>query len=126
MSWKLVWTEDDAGVADGLATLDGNALVIQDPASASATPAGLRIVRADPTGKLAVGWLPTGVPSGVAALDGASRAEAAGLVVSGVQVVGSQQPPVPDPMGGGMIDVECRDSVMQILAALRSHGLIEP
>ncbi len=97
MAWKLVWTEDDAGVPDGLATLDGSALVIQDPASASDAPGGSLIVRAEPTGKLSVGWLPTGDPNGVASLDGASRVEADGVVVSGVQVVGSQQTPVPDP-----------------------------
>ena len=126
MAWKLVWTEDDAGVPDGLATLDGNALVIQDPVNASMAPGAMLIVRADPTGKIDTGWLPTGTPNGVAALDGASRVEADGLVVSSTQVVGAQQPPIPDPMGGGMIDVECRDSVMMILGALRTHGLIEP
>ncbi len=79
MAWKLVWTEDDAGVADGLATLDGLVRVVAD-----------------------------------------------GLVVSGIQVVGAQQPPVPDPMGGGIQDAECRMSVQMILDALRAHGLIEP
>jgi len=126
MAWKLVWTEDDAGVPDGLATLDGAARVIQDPASASHAPGGLLIVQAEPTGKIAVGWLPTGAANGVAALDGLSRVVADGVVVSGSQVVGPQQPPVPDPMGGFNIDVECRDSVQMILAALRAHGLIEP
>jgi len=126
MAWKLVWTEDDAGVPDGLATLDGAARVIQDPASASQAPGGLLIVQADPTGKIAIGWLPTGTPGGVAALDGLSRVEADGLVVGGDQVVGAQQPPIPDPMGGFNIDVECRDSVQMILGALRAHGLIDP
>ena len=79
MAWKLVWTEDDAGVPDGLATLDGLTRVVAD-----------------------------------------------GVVVGGNQVVGAQQPPVPDPMGGGTIDVECRDAVMMILGALRAHGLIQP
>ncbi len=63
------------------------------------------IVRAGPTGTIAVGWLPTGIPNGVAALDGAKRVEADGAVVNGNQVVGPQQPPVPDPMGGFNIDV---------------------
>ena len=126
MAWKLVWTEDDAGVPDGLATLDGAAKVIQDPANASMAPGGLLIVKAGPTGKIAVGWLPTGSAGGVAALDGATRVVADGVVVGGDQVVGAQQGPVPDPVGGFNIDVECRDSVTQILAALRAHGLIAP
>jgi hypothetical protein len=79
-----------------------------------------------PSGKIAVGWLPTGVANGVAALDGGRRVEADGVVVAGNQVVGPQQPPVPDPMGGFNIDVECRDAVQMVLAALRAHGLIEP
>ena len=67
-----------------------------------------------------------GVAGGVAALDGATRVLADGVVVGGDQVVGPQQGPVPDPVGGFNIDVECRDSVTQILAALRSHCLITP
>ena len=126
MAWKLVWTEDDAGVPDGLATLDGAAKVIQDPASASQAPGANLILQALPTGQVDVGWLPTGVPGGVAALDGATRVVGDGVVVGGDQVVGAQQPPVPDPMGGGMIDIECRDAVMMILGALRAHGLIQP
>ena len=126
MAWKLVWTEDDAGVPDGLATLDGAARVIEDPASASQAPGGLLLVQAAPSGKIAVGWLPTGVANGVAALDGLTRVEADGVVVGGNQVVGPQQPPVPDPMGGFTIDIECRDAVQMILGALRAHGLIEP
>lgn len=167
MAWKLVWTEDDAGVPDGLATLDGAAKVVQDPANAqeaaaagkipvampsgklapawipavphaathqhggtdevaTAAPAADAIPKALADGKLAVGWLPAGDPSGVAALDGAKFVLGAGLVVDGDQVVGQRQPAVPDPMGGMVIDVECRGSVLQILAALRAHGLIQP
>ena len=59
MAWKLVWTEDDAGVADGLATLDGSALVIQDPANATDVPTPNKIPKAMGTGKLAPGWIPT-------------------------------------------------------------------
>ena len=58
MAWKLIWTEDDAGVADGLATLDSSALVIQDPANATQTPAASKIPKAMPSGKLAPGWIP--------------------------------------------------------------------
>ena len=58
MAWKLLWTEDDAGVADGLATLDGSALVVQDPANATVAPTASKIPKAMPSGKLAVGWIP--------------------------------------------------------------------
>ena len=58
MAWKLIWTEDDAGVADGLATLDGDALVIQDPANATENAAAGKIPKAMVNGKLAPGWIP--------------------------------------------------------------------
>ncbi|WP_300163382.1 hypothetical protein [Solidesulfovibrio sp.] len=38
------------GVAFGLATLDANTLVVQNPANATATPGGTRIVVSDPSG----------------------------------------------------------------------------
>ena len=59
MAWKLIWTEDDAGVADGLATLDGSALVVQDPANATLGPAAGKIPKAMPSGQLAPGWIPS-------------------------------------------------------------------
>ncbi|MCE9637413.1 MAG: hypothetical protein K8T90_17040 [Planctomycetes bacterium] len=58
MAWKLLWTEDDAGVADGLATLDGAALVVQDPANATLAPTAGKIPKAMPSGQLAPGWIP--------------------------------------------------------------------
>jgi hypothetical protein len=59
VAWKLIWTEDDAGVADGLATLDGSALVVQDPANAVMAPAASKIPKAMPSGQLAPGWIPS-------------------------------------------------------------------
>ena len=127
MAWKLIWTEDDAGVADGLATLDGAAKVIQDPANALPAPAPNVIVKAEPTGKISTAWLKTGEANGVAALDGTKRVVTEnGVVVAGIHVVGAQSGPIPDPAGGFTIDNECRASVMLILNALRGHGLIEP
>ena len=58
MAWKLIWTEDDAGVADGLATLDGSAHVVQDPANATLAPTAGKIPKAMPSGQLAAGWIP--------------------------------------------------------------------
>ena len=58
MAWKLIWTEDDAGVADGLATLDSSALVVQDPANATDVPTANKIPKAMGTGHLAPGWIP--------------------------------------------------------------------
>ena len=69
MAWKLIWTEDDAGVADGLATLDGAALVVQDPANATVAPTASKIPKAMPSGKLAVGWIPD-VPHSATHKDG--------------------------------------------------------
>jgi len=168
VAWKLIWTEDDAGVADGLATLDGSALVVQDPANATdvptagkipkamgtgklapgwipplplpphasthqnggsdevatAAPAANAIPKADGGGKLDVGWLPTDVANGIPSLDGSKRVVADGVVVSGTQVVGAQAGAIGDPAGGMTIDFQCRGAVMQILNALRGHGLI--
>ena len=124
MAWKLIWTEDDAGVADGLATLDALAKVIQDPANSVPAPEPSKIPKALPSGKLDVGWLPTGTADGVAGLDASKRVVADGVVVSGTQVVGAQAGAIPDPLGGFTIDIECRAAVMQILTALRGHGLI--
>ncbi|MCG3133395.1 MAG: hypothetical protein HMLKMBBP_00552 [Planctomycetes bacterium] len=167
MAWKLVWTEDDAGVPDGLATLDGAAKVVQDPASAqeaaaagkipiampdgklapawiptvphaathqhggadevaTAAPAADAIPKALSDGKLAVGWLPAGEPSGVAALDASKFVLGSGLVVAGDQVVGARAGAIADPAGGMVIDGMCRAAVIQILNALRGHGLIQP
>jgi len=124
MAWKLIWTEDDAGVADGLATLNGIALVVQDPANATLAPTAGKIPKADGAGKLDVGWLPTDVAGGIPSLDGSKNVVGAGLVVSGTQVVGAQAGAIGDPAGGVTIDLQCRDAVTQILSALRGHGLI--
>jgi hypothetical protein len=47
------------------------------------------------------------------------------VVIGSQKVVGERQAPVPDPVGGGVIDIEARLAVARILAALRTHGLIE-
>ena len=44
--------------------------------------------------------------------------------VEGVTVVRNRQPAVVDPSGGGVVDGECRTAVTQLLAAMRTHGLI--
>lgn len=46
--------------------------------------------------------------------------------IGGVQVVGSRQAAIESPAGGSVIDVEARAAIGAILAALRSHGLINP
>ncbi len=50
---------------------------------------------------------------------------AAAIIVGGLQVVGARQPHVPSPSGGTIIDVEARQAVAALTAALISHGLIE-
>jgi hypothetical protein len=84
------------------------------------------IPKADGSGKLAIGWLPAGDASGVAALDGAKFVLGSGLVVAGDQVVGARAGAIADPAGGMVIDLMCRAAVTQILNALRGHGLIAP
>lgn len=46
------------------------------------------------------------------------------LVIDGTQVVGVQQPVIPDPTGGGTVDTESRAAIVLMLAAMEAHGLI--
>jgi hypothetical protein len=50
---------------------------------------------------------------------------AANLSVGGKKVVGERQPPVPSPSGGTIIDAEARAAIINLTAALKSHGLID-
>jgi hypothetical protein len=49
---------------------------------------------------------------------------ATSLKISGIQVVGSQLAAIPDPVGGSVIDSETRSTLVLVLDALRTHGLI--
>jgi hypothetical protein len=46
------------------------------------------------------------------------------LIIDGNQVVGSRLSAIADPQEGATIDVEARSALVQILDALRQHGLI--
>ena len=46
------------------------------------------------------------------------------LVLGGQQVVGVQAAAIADPAAGSIVDAEVRSAVIQILAAMRQHGLI--
>jgi hypothetical protein len=46
------------------------------------------------------------------------------VAIGGQKVVGPRQAAVGDPAGGSVIDVQARQAVAQMLAALRAHGLI--
>lgn len=46
------------------------------------------------------------------------------LVIDGQQVVGSQADAIADPSGGVTIDAQARSAIVEMLAALRQHGLI--
>lgn len=48
------------------------------------------------------------------------------LIVDGEQLVGSRGAAIADPAGGTSPDAEARDAIAAILAALRTHGLIDP
>ena len=47
------------------------------------------------------------------------------VTIAGQQVVGGRAAAIPAPSGGGVVDVEARASIGQILTTLRQHGLIE-
>lgn len=44
--------------------------------------------------------------------------------IGGVQTLGAQQPAIADPTGGTITDQDARDTIIEILSALRMHGLI--
>jgi hypothetical protein len=46
------------------------------------------------------------------------------VAIGGQKVLGPRQAAVGDPAGGSVIDVQARQAVAQMLAALRAHGLI--
>ena len=46
------------------------------------------------------------------------------LQVDGVTVVRDRQPAIGDPSAGTVVDSECRAAVVQLLGAMRAHGLI--
>jgi hypothetical protein len=46
------------------------------------------------------------------------------LNIAGIQVIGSQLAAIPDPTGGSEIDGEARATLVLVLNALRTHGLI--
>ena len=49
-----------------------------------------------------------------------------GFYVGGERVAGTRQPAIANPAGGSSIDSEARSSLVAILNAMRSHGLIAP
>ena len=54
------------------------------------------------------------------------QVRASKLLVGGDQVVGERLPAVADPVGGSTVDTEARAAIADILARLRTHGLIAP
>ena len=44
--------------------------------------------------------------------------------IGGVDVVGPRQPPIPDPTGDAVVDLQARAAIIAILGCLRGHGLI--
>jgi hypothetical protein len=47
------------------------------------------------------------------------------FVVDGQQIVGHRAAVIGDPIGGSTIDTQARAAIVQLLGALRQHGLIE-
>lgn len=56
--------------------------------------------------------------------DAAARSD--GFYVEGERIAGARQPAIANPVGGSSVDSEARSSLVAILNAMRSHGLIEP
>lgn len=54
--------------------------------------------------------------------EGSTRANE--VVIGGAKVVGARQPAIADASGGDVVDVAARGVAAQILAVLRTHGLI--
>lgn len=50
--------------------------------------------------------------------------KASEIQVNGIKVLGAQQPPISNAVGGTTIDSEARDTLGQVLSALRTHGII--
>lgn len=48
----------------------------------------------------------------------------AGLRMAGREVLAMSPEAVPDPTGGGVVDVECRTAVTALLSALRNQGIV--
>lgn len=60
LSWVNWIKTSEKGSANGVASLDSSSLVIQDPANATETPTGGKIVKSKLSGKIDTGWLETG------------------------------------------------------------------
>lgn len=48
-----------------------------------------------------------------------------GVFIDGAQVVGPRVASIPNPSGGSTVDNEARTALLNVLAALRQHGLVE-
>lgn len=60
--------------------------------------------------------------SGATLID--NTCEATAYKVSGIKVVGNQEPTIANPAGGAIIDTESRLAISNIITALKNHGLI--
>jgi len=73
-----------------------------------------------------LGAAASGINTDITELNGASQVDVSGVYkVDGTQVVTEQQPAIPNPTGGATVDAEARTSIIDILTALRTHGLID-
>lgn len=92
-------------------------LVEANGGTGATTPAGARAN---------LGAAASGVNTDITELNGASQVDVSSRYeVAGVQVVAAQQPSIPDASGGVTVDTEARAAINALLAALRTHGLID-
>jgi hypothetical protein len=73
-----------------------------------------------------LGAAASGINNDITQLLGASQVDVSShYEVAGTQVVTAQQAAIPDAAGGATVDTEARAAINALLAALRTHGLID-
>lgn len=65
--------------------------------------------------------------SGGLSIDNSNRLQidaTGGVKLNGTRILGDQQPAVADPVGGSVVDTECRAALIALADRIRNHGLI--
>lgn len=79
------------------------------------------------TGKSVLFSSYNGAGSGGLSVDNSNRlmiSATGGVKLNGTRILGDQQPAVADPVGGSVVDTECRAALIALADRIRNHGLI--